>query len=151
MGNLAFLLAFALYLRRKRMGAMFLAVPGLLLGSCGLLWLVPAFGLNNAPLSPYLVNGFPTWDLFCLGVAHHGSPLTHSVLAPMVVCVLALALRFLRPFAAGFSAGVAGHLAFVALYSTVEMGWLPEGMQPLWLWANVFVCVALSAATAARD
>ena len=66
-GLLAGLLAFAFFLRRGQIGAIIVSIPGLLLGSCGILWLVPALGLNSAPLCPYLVNGFPTWDLFALG------------------------------------------------------------------------------------
>lgn len=150
-GGLAALLALAFYLRRARIFSILLTLPGLLIGSVGLLWWMPALGLNSEPLCPYLVNGFPTWDLFCLGVAQHGSLLTHSLLIPALVCCASLMIRILRPLAAGFAAGVAGHLVFVALNNTVEMSWLPEDLQVYWLAANAFVCVALATATASRD
>lgn len=145
------LLAFAFYLRRRRVAAIVMMAPGVLVGACGLLWWIPALGLNDAPLSPYLVNGFPVWDVFWLGAEHHGSYFTHSALVPLALCLLAGAVRVLRPLAAGFAAGVAGHLAFVALANTVLLTWLPAGVQPLWLWANVFFCLVLSVAAASRD
>ena len=107
-------------------------------------------GLNDAPLCSFLVNGFPTWDMFVLGVSQHGTPITHSALVPMAVCFLAIGLRFLRPLASGFAAGVAGHLVFVALHDTLVMNWLPGGMQELWLFANALFCVVLATAAAAK-
>lgn len=145
------LLAFALYARRGRFGAMVTAVPGVLAGACGLLWWVPALGLNQAPLHPLLVNGFPTWDIFLLGAQNHGSYLMHSAVIPLALCAVAAMVRVLRALAAGFAAGVAGHLAFVALYHTAQINWLPENLQTLWLAANAFFCLALSVATASRD
>jgi serine protease len=150
-GLAAGLLAFAFYLRRRRLGAIFFAVPGLLLGSCGLLWWIPAFGLNDAPLCPLLVNGFPAWDLFLLGFDQHGSFLTHSALVPLAACAATFLLKFLRPLAAGFAAGVAGHLTFVAVYGVLDIAWLPSGMQGLWLACNALFCLALATATASAD
>lgn len=145
------LLAFALYFRRGRLSGIALALPGILIGACGLLWWVPALGLNEAPLSPYLVSGFPSWDIFLLGAQNHGSYFTHSALVPLAVCAIAAVLRFLKPVAAGFAAGVAGHLAFVAAYHTAQINWLPDNLQTLWLAANAFFCLALSVAAASRD
>lgn len=145
------LLAFAFYLRRKRVSGIVLALPGVLVGACGLLWWMPAFGLNDAPLNPLLVNGFPAWDIFFLGVQNHGSFLTHSALVPLGVCLLAAVVKLLRPLAAGFAAGVAGHLTFVTMTPVLTMHWLPEGMQTLWLVANVCFCLVLSVAAAVRD
>ena len=145
------LLGFAMFLRRGRVLAIALAVPGVLLGACGLLWWVPALGLNASPFNPLLVHGFPAWDIFLLGVENHGSLLFHSAIIPTAVCLAAALVRFLRPLASGFAAGVAGHLAFVAMTPVLDMNWLPEGMQALWLGANALMCLALSAAAAARD
>ena len=144
-------LTIAVYLRRRRILAILFTVPGVLFGACGIAWFVPALGLNNAPLNPLLVNGFPAWDIFFLGVDQHGSFLTHSALAPIAFCGLVTVLRFLRPLAAGFAAGVAGHLAFVATHDVLTMGWLPEDMQTLWLGCNALFCLALSVACGARD
>lgn len=145
------LLAFAFYFRRRRLGAVVFALPGVLFGACGIAWLVPALGLNDAPLNPLLVNGFPAWDLFLLGIDQHGSFLTHSAIVPLVVCTVVSVLRFLKPLAAGFAAGVAGHLIFVATHDVLTMSWLPEDMQTLWLACNAFFCLALSVACAVRD
>lgn len=145
------LLGFAMFLRRGRVLAIALAVPGVLLGACGLLWWVPALGLNASPFNPLLVHGFPAWDIFLLGVNNHGSLLFHSAVVPTAVCLAAAVVRALRPIACGFAAGVAGHLAFVWLTPVLEMSWLPDGMQGLWLGANALMCLVLSAAAAARD
>ncbi len=145
------LLAFAFYFRRGRFGKIALLLPGVLVGACGILWWIPALGLNQAPLSPYLVNGFPAWDIFLMGAQNHGSYFTHSALVPLAVCAVAALLRLLKPMAAGFAAGVAGHLVFVAAYQTAQINWLPENLQTLWLIANAFFCLALSVLAASRD
>lgn len=149
-GLAAGLLAFAVMLRRKNLLGMILMTPGVMVGACGLLFLVPALGLNSSPLNPYLTTGFPAWDLLCCGTGAHGSPFTHSFLAPLVVSVCCMFFRLLRPMAAGFAAGVGGHLLFVWQFQTLSMGWLTPNLQSLWLLSNALVCVALAAVVAAK-
>jgi serine protease len=146
-------LAFAVLLRRRRMLGIAGMVAGVMLGATGILFAVPALGLNSAPLNPYLTTGFPAWDLLCFGTAAHGSPFTHSLLAPLFLAALSLAFRGLRPLAAGFAAGVGGHLMFVWQFQTLRMEWLSPGLQSLWLMANALLCVALATAlaTSGRD
>ncbi len=150
LGLAAASLATALLLRRRRVLAILFVAPGVLLGSCGLLFPLPALGLGSSPLSPYLISGFPVWDLIFLGSAAHGSPLTHSMLAPLLLAVLASMMRPLRPLAAGFAAGVAGHLAFVWQHQTLRMEWLTRELQSLWLLANALLGVALATWLAGR-
>lgn len=149
-GFLAGLLAMAGMLRHGRVFALVAMVPGVLVGACGLMFPLLATGRASTPPNPYLLNGFPAWDLLTWGAAAHGSPFTHSLLAPLALATVALMLGFLRPFAAGFAAGVAGHLVFVWQYQTLSMGWLPAGLQPLWLIANAFLCVTLATGLASR-
>ena len=141
-------LALAVLVRRGRVFAMLAMVPGVLIGSCGLLFPLLALGRLSAPLNPYLTSGFPAWDLLTWGSAAHGSPITHSFVVPLGVALLATMLRGLRPVAAGFAAGVAGHLLFVWHYHTLHMSWLPDGLQSLWLIGNALVCVALATSLA---
>lgn len=144
------LLAFAVMLRRGNLFGVILMGPGILIGACGLLFLVPAFGLNTAPLNAYLTTGFPAWDLLCFGTGAHGSPFTHSFLAPLLVSIVFMLSRLLRPIAAGFAAGVGGHLIFVWQFHTVRMDWLTPDLQSLWLVSNALVCIALAAVVAAK-
>ncbi len=150
LGFAAGLLALAMFLRRRNLLGIILMVPGVMLGSCGLLFLVPAMGLNSEPLCPYLTTGFPAWDLVFWGSQAHGSPLTHSFLVPLVVSIVFMVSRLLRPLAAGFAAGVGGHLFFVWLHHTVRMEWLTLNLQSLWLISNALVCVALATVVAAK-
>lgn len=150
LGFAAGALALAMMLRRKNLIGIILMTPGVMVGACGLLFLVPALGLNSEPLCPYLTTGFPAWDLLCWGTQAHGSPFTHSFLIPLVVSVVCMVSRLLRPLAAGFAAGVGGHLFFVWQYQTVSMEWLTPSLQSLWLFSNALVCVALATVVAAK-
>ena len=143
-------LAFALLIRRFRVFAIAFMIPGVLVGACGLLYPVLALNLSSSPFCSYLTTGFPAWDLLYFGSAAHGSPFTHSLLAPLAFGLLSMGVGFLRPLAAGFAAGVAGHLIFVWQYQTLRMEWLPEGLQTLWLLANALMCVALATALASK-
>lgn len=149
-GLLAGLLAIAVMVRQGRILALIPMSAGLLVGACGLFYPLVASGRMTAPPNPYLLHGFPAWDLLTWGSAAHGSPFTFSVLAPLGLGVLAMMLGFLRPLAAGFAAGVAGHLIFVWQFQTLSMGWLPPGLQSLWLVGNAFLCVALATNLASR-
>lgn len=145
LGLAASALALTVLLRRLQLFRIALLAPGILLGSCGVLFPLVALGLTSSPLNPYTTTGFPAWDLLFLGSADHGSLLTHSALAPLLLGAVCLAFGPLRAFAAGFAGGVAGHLLFVQQWQTVSMEWLPAGLQSLWLIGHALICIALAA------
>ena len=85
----------------------------------------------------------------------HRSILTHGLLAPLLVSKLfgGCSVRSLQWLAAGFSSGVAIHLAAdlfpkawtgFALISLPFYGWLPPPVSIAWLVVSVVVCVGMA-------
>jgi serine protease len=96
-----------------------------------------ASGLYFFPKLGFLSRGFPSWDLSFLGAAHHGNLLFFSALVPFVLSITLLSVKRLRGALAGFSVGVAAHLAFFAAAHPIQM-------SSAWLAANALFATALS-------
>ncbi|MBI4859751.1 MAG: peptidase S8 [Candidatus Riflebacteria bacterium] len=113
----------------------------LVIGSSGLFFL-PQLGLSWLPLSDTLSTGFPQWDVACLGVERHASPVFYSVAIPLVLAILFMGSAWRRQLLAGFSVGVGAHLAHAALFALGDaQGSL--GQNVIWLLANSALCLLL--------
>lgn len=125
-------------------------VTGALVGATGLFFL-PYLGVHGFPLQDLLCKGFPEWDLFFLGAQGHANPLFFSALVPLVLLVLLFtAPRPVRALVAGFSLGVAAHLAWYALDPVANVHWIPDLVARLgdraWFAANAVLAAVASAA-----
>jgi serine protease len=119
-----------------------LFVSGLIVGACGFFFL-PSMGLDNLPWKHILLRGFPQWDIAVLGAQFHGNVLFYSALFPFVATFLFFGSRLLRVVAAGFSTGVAAHLAFTLVVRPAEIQFIPSifFIDRLWLFANCILCL----------
>lgn len=127
-------------------------ILGGLVGATGLFFL-PYLGVWGFPLQDLLCKGFPEWDLYFLGAQGHGNPLFYSALVPgLMVLLLFSAPRPARAFVAGFSLGVAAHLAWYGLFPVANVYWVPDLILRLGdqLWFLVNAGLALLAALAMR-
>jgi serine protease len=129
---------------RRRIGPAFLA--SLVIGAGGLT-MVPLVG------DTFLARGFPSWDLAFLGASSHGNPLFFSALVPLVLVALGFGVRKLRPWIAGFAAGVAGHLLFHLAARPTDITYVPNvlGLDAIWLAVNALISLALAAVVLRSD
>ena len=100
--------------------------------SAGGLSLIPGIG------SAFWAQGLPAWDL-AFGATAHGNPIFYSALVPVLGASLLYGARRLRGLVAGLALGVAGHLAVHALIRTMDVQWIPNSLDALWLGANAAV------------
>jgi serine protease len=74
------------------------------------------------------------------------NPLVLSAFAPLALTVLLYGVRKLRPALAGFGFGVAGALLFAAIAGTVDVHYMPNMLDPIWLAAQAAVAGLLATA-----
>jgi serine protease len=105
--------------------------------------LVPASWPHAQAVMSALSTGFT--DLGFGGTAF-GSPLVHSAVIPLGLTVLLYGVRRFRPALAGFGFGVAGALLFAAISGTVDVRFIPDALDPIWLTVNAGVAALLATA-----
>jgi serine protease len=141
-----------LLMRRRGLGVEKLGLGfglALLAGSSGLSFLPPLVptGWHHAhAVMSALSGGFSD---VAFGTTALGSLLIHSAMVPLAATVLLYGVKRLRPALAGFGFGVAGALLFAAVTSTVDVRFIPNALDGLWLAGNA-VLAALFAATVIR-
>ncbi len=122
-----------------------LYLPGLLLGSTGLLF--PFRGLLGP--GEILGQALPTWPGEILGIEYLGNPLLLSILVPVVLAGLFHGHRRLRPFLAGLAVGYGAYLLGQAFLAYIEVAWVPNlwgtAFDRLWLAGNGFLAMGLGA------
>jgi len=69
-----------------------------------------------------------------------------SAVAPLALTVLLYGVRKLRPALAGFGFGIAGTLLFAAVTGTVDVRWVPNFLDPIWLAAHAGVAALFASA-----
>jgi serine protease len=135
-----------LFMRRRGGGLEKLGLGfgvALLAGSSGLSFLPPLMPASWTVTS-VLSTGFTD---AALGATALGSPLFHSAVLPLALTVLLYGVRRLRPALAGFGFGVAGALLFWAVAGTVDVRFVPNALDGLWLATNAAVAALFAAAT----
>ncbi|HVZ86108.1 MAG TPA: S8 family peptidase [Polyangia bacterium] len=106
------------------------ALAAFVVGASGLdfTWAVPLSWAHAHAAAGVMSAGFT--DLA------HGplsATFVYSAIAPVVLTVLFYGVRRLRPALAGFGFGVAGALLFAAVAHTVDLRFIPDAVEPLWL------------------
>jgi serine protease len=141
------LLGIALMRRRgigvQRLGLGFVAA--LIAGSSGLFFLpelVPASWTHAHAVGAALSDGFTGTLTGLIGP----NPFALSAVAPLALIVLLYGVRKLRPALAGFGFGVAGVLLFAAISGTVDVRYMPDLLDPIWLALNAGVAAVVAGA-----
>jgi len=129
----------------ERLGAGFVAA--LIVGSSGLFFLpglLPQSWSHAHAVGAALSTGFADTTASALGIS--GNPLVFSALAPLALTALLYGVRKLRPTLAGFGFGIAGTLLFAAVSGTVDIRYVPNFLDPIWLAAHAGVAALLASA-----
>jgi serine protease len=123
-------------------------LAGVLMGASGLFflpylsaWL--GFSVESLPLGDVLTRGLPSWDLALLGPAGHGNALFFSALIPLALVTGFYGSRRLRAPLAGLAAGVAGHLLFHTIVRLIDIQYIPNMFDEMWLAINALACTGL--------
>jgi len=114
----------------------------LVVGSSGLFFLpglIPSGWTHGQAVASAMSSGFPDTISNALGTAFYGSPLAYSAAVPLGLTVLLYGVRRLRPALAGFGFGVAGALLFAAVAHLVDVRFVPNFLDPIWLAAHAAV------------
>ncbi|HXU03263.1 MAG TPA: S8 family serine peptidase [Polyangia bacterium] len=141
------LLGIALTRRRgiaiERLGPGFVAA--LIAGSSGLFFLpglLPQSWTHVHAVGNVLSSGVTDAVSGAIGP----NPLALSAVLPLALTVLLYGVRKLRPALAGFGFGVAGALLFAAIAGTVDVRWMPNVLDPIWLAVHAAVAGVLASA-----
>jgi serine protease len=129
----------------ERLGAGFVAA--LIVGSSGLFFLpglLPQSWSHAHAVGAALSDGFTGTVAGALGSG--GNPLVFSAVAPLALTVLLYGVRKLRPALAGFGFGVAGALLFAAVSGTVDVSYVPDSLDAIWLAAHAGVAALFATA-----
>jgi len=116
---------------------------GILAGASGAFF-VPALLGQATPFLEWYSRGIPELDMAIFGLAGHGNPVFYSGLIPLVLTIVGYGLRPTRALATGVALGVAANLAFTALWGTVEIHWVPQGLETIWLLGNAAALTILA-------
>jgi serine protease len=145
------LLGLALMRRRgiavQRLGLGFAAA--LIAGSSGLFFLpelVPASWTHAHAVCAALSDGFTGTLAGVIGA----NPLSLSAVVPVALVVLLYGVRKLRPAVAGFGFGVAGALLFAAVSGAVDVRFMPDLLDPIWLALNAGIAALVAGAAIRR-
>jgi serine protease len=139
-------------MRRKgipidRLGPGFVAA--LVAGSSGLFFLpalLPQSWTHVHAVGAALSSGYVDTVGAALGGGAGSSPLAYSAVLPLGLIVLLYGVRKLRPALAGFGFGVAGALLFAAVSGTVDVRYVPNFLDALWLAAHAGVAALFATA-----
>ena len=117
----------------------------LIAGSSGLFFLpelLPQSWTHAHAVSTALSDGFAGTLAGAIGP----NPVALSAIAPLALTVLLYGVRKLRPALAGFGFGVAGALLFAAISGTVDVHYMPNFLDPIWLAAQAGIAALLATA-----
>jgi serine protease len=129
-----------LVLTRRRGIAMgklgFGALAAFVVGASGLdlTWAIPLSWHHAHTAAGVLSSGFTD-----LAGGPASATLVYSAFAPVLLTLLFYGFRKLRPMLAGFGFGVAGALLFAAIAHTVELRFIPDALEPIWLYGQAAI------------
>src|SRR6185369_17707231 len=92
----------------------------------------------------FVTSGVPTAVAGVLGAAAFGNPLLWSAALPLALTALLYGVRRLRPALAGFGFGIAGALLFTALAGTVDIRFVPDVLDRVWLVGQAALAAVLA-------
>jgi serine protease len=131
--------------RRRQLAALGWGAPaGLVIGASGLFFL-PLLGVLPGFLS-FLGVGVTEMVPATFAGAGMGNPLLLSAALPFAAVALLSGARRLRPLVGGLAFGVAGALALLAVTNALDVRFVPDAADRLWLVINVALCVLLGRA-----
>ncbi len=130
--------------RRQLAGLGWGAPAGLVIGASGLFFL-QVLGILPGFLSFLGVGVTEMVPATFVGVGV-GNPLLLSAAVPFAAVALLSGVRRLRPLVGGLAFGVAGALAVLALTNVIDVRFVPDAADRLWLVLNVALCVLLGRA-----
>lgn len=146
--------------RRHRLarGGRLKLVAGLVLGSSGLFVLPGVLGFLGlatpavlAPLTSGLPLGLSTWLGAVLGRSGHGNPLLMSAALPVLAIALGYGIKMWRPALAGFALGTAGLLFTLAVSGLVDVTWVPDSFDQIFLLVNAAIASVMALLTLLED
>jgi serine protease len=128
-------------------------VAALVAGSSGLFFLpsiLPASWAGGAATT-VLSAGFADTASGLLGSDAHANPLVWSAVLPLILTAVLYGVRRLRPLLAGFGFGMAGTLLFAAVTGTVDVGYIPSFLDPIWLGVHGIAAALLASAVVRKS
>lgn len=110
-------------------------------------WLAPA-----SELTASLVIPIPDWlNDIIFGRGTLANPLVYSAIAPVVLSLVAIKVKGMRPAVGGVALGFAGILAYTAWAKAPALAWLPFTFLAIpWLVVNTLVCLFVARAMLKR-
>jgi serine protease len=131
--------------RRDQLAALGWSAPAaFVLGASGL-FVLPLFFALPSPLAFLGVGLTEAIPATFAGVGM-GNPLLLSAALPFAAVALLAGVRRLRPALGGLAFGVAGALALLAVTGSLDVRYVPDAVDRLWLVLNVAACVLLGRA-----
>jgi serine protease len=131
--------------RRRQLAALGWGAPaGLLVGASGLFFL-PLF-VSLPSFLAFLGVGVTEMVPATFAGVGFGNPLLLSAALPFGAVALLSGVQRLRPLVGGLAFGVAGALAALAITNSLDVSFVPNAVDRLWLVLNVAMCVLLGRA-----
>ncbi|MBX5484214.1 MAG: S8 family serine peptidase [Myxococcaceae bacterium] len=94
----------------------------------------------------------PDWKDVLFGRGRLANPLFYSALIPLVLSMLAVAIKRLRPVIGGLALGFAGFLAYAAWSKAPAIAWLPfDFLAVPWLVVNAAICLFITRAMLRKE
>jgi serine protease len=94
----------------------------------------------------------PDWQRIIFGRGRLANPLFYSALVPLVLSLVAIKAKGLRPLIAGLSLGFAAFLAYAAWAKAPALSYLPFTFLAIpWLLTNALLCLVVSRAMLKRE
>ena len=128
-------------LRRRALLAVGLGAGGVvaLIAATGGLFFLPQLGLGDVPGVAFVAHGLPEVGQAVFGATAQGNPLLYSALVPLALVVLLYGRARFRGALAGLALGWAGTLLSHAVFRTVDVRFVPDALDGVWLAANAAV------------
>ncbi|MBX7117087.1 MAG: S8 family peptidase [Myxococcaceae bacterium] len=126
------------------------AIPLVLttVGAFALRWVVSPTEVGQLAVLP-----IPDWlQRIIFGRGTLANPMVYSAALPIVLSVVAISLKGLRPIAAGLSIGFAAILAYSAWAHAPALAWLPFTFMAVpWLVLNAIICLFVARALLRKE
>lgn len=104
--------------------------------TAGGLFFLPLLPLMPSPTVELLAVPLLNWPSAIWSTHWAANPLWLSALLPVLLTFFLGPVRFLGPVVAGLSTGIGIHLLHGAFGGSLDVAWLPSGLEPVWLATN---------------